>query len=351
MSDAAKFSPGQLHSVPLAPGVALDFRYIPPTGDAGFRMGSRYEEAGTDWPQKTEQPIHRVRIAHGFWLGETPVTQAQFALWAQTHEPEHKNAFPDHDDHPAENMDWRQAVRCCDWLTKRMHAEKQFPAGTSLACLPTEAEWEYACRASTDTDYFTGDGEAALAEVGRFDEPYAAGTRPVRLGAKNVWGLHDLHGHVWQWCHDVWGEETYKPRPIYRRHVDGDGDPGAAERSADHATLARWKAMLENRRQRVMCGGSWVDSPGLCRSAYRDWSGPGGRNGILGFRLCLAPGPTEPKEKPEQEEAEAARGAGDGGRGTSPESRATRATGAGVKKPALPDLAKARLPRRPKNFP
>lgn len=131
------FTPGKLHSVLLAPSVALDFRYIPPTDNAGFCMGSRHEESGSDWSQRTEQPVHRVKIAPGFWLGETPVTQAQFALWTTEYDSGNKNRFPEQLNHPAENLTWRQAVRFCSWITKRMLLEKSFPAGVNLACLPT----------------------------------------------------------------------------------------------------------------------------------------------------------------------------------------------------------------------
>ncbi len=121
-------------------GVDMAFRLIP----AGrFRMGSR----GYD---STEEPVHEVVIPEPFWMAETPVTQAQFALWTQADEIDHKNHFAGHPDHPAENMDWRQAVSFCDWLTRTKRAD--FPDGFRLACLPTEAEWEYACRAGTETE-------------------------------------------------------------------------------------------------------------------------------------------------------------------------------------------------------
>ncbi len=142
---------GDLRVMKLAPGVTMNFRYIPPTGPEGFRMGNRYDE---DWAQTTEQPIHRVRIAQGFWLGETPVTRAQFAVWTAAVGEKHGNRLTSEDggllrDHPAGNLDWRQVVRFCVWLTQGMRSSRKLPAGVSLACLPTEAEWEYACRAGT----------------------------------------------------------------------------------------------------------------------------------------------------------------------------------------------------------
>ena len=157
--------------------VEMAFRLIP----AGvFRMGGRGYYAH-------EEPIHQVRIVEPFWMAETPVTQAQFALWTRAESIEHENRFKDRPDHPAESMDWRQAVSYCDWLTRTQGAV--FPAGFHLACLPTEAEWEYACRAGTETEYYTGDGEAALAEAGWFGEDWRVGaTHPVRQKAPN--GFH-----------------------------------------------------------------------------------------------------------------------------------------------------------------
>jgi formylglycine-generating enzyme required for sulfatase activity len=133
--------------------VEMAFRLIKrPLG--GFRKGSRGH-----YPD--EEPVHRVEIGHDYWLGETPVTQAQFALWTRDHEPEHKNEFEDQPEYPAESMDWWQAVRYCEWLTQEM--SEQFPDRMNLVCLPTEAEWEWACRAGSDTRFHTGDGDAALA--------------------------------------------------------------------------------------------------------------------------------------------------------------------------------------------
>ena len=223
-----------------------------------------------------------------------------------------------------------------------------------------EAEWEYACRAGTDTDYYTGDGGAALAEVGGWNKAVHRGTRSVRLDVKNAWGLHDLYGHVWQWCHDSWEDDGAAPRPVFRRQVDGDGDPGAVERWADYATPARWEALLENGRRRVLRGGSWVSSPWGCRSAYRGRGGAGNRDWGRGFRLCLASGPatastsvSEPVEPMEKVRIRPVAG-GDMARGVDAGNASVennRHPGSGRENHDRTDLAAVRLPRRPKNFP
>ena len=170
----------------LAGDVEMAFRFIPPTGKRGFRMGSR--DAPEDRMRAHEQPVHRVRIPDGFWLGETPVTQAQFAAGTRAERIEHKNAFPGRPEHPAENMTWSQAIEYCAWLTQAEAGD--FPPGQWLACLPTEAEWEYACRAETESDYYTDDGEAALDETGWYNVNSGDQTHAVREKTKrpNVWG-------------------------------------------------------------------------------------------------------------------------------------------------------------------
>ena len=124
-------------------GLEMTFRLIPA---GSFRMGSRgYDER--------EEPVHRVLISEPFWLAETPVTQSQFALWTRSAKIEHENHFKGHPDHPAEKLNWEEATVFCAWLTREKSGE--FPEGFTLARLPTEAEWEYACRAGTSQSKFS----------------------------------------------------------------------------------------------------------------------------------------------------------------------------------------------------
>jgi formylglycine-generating enzyme required for sulfatase activity len=307
----------------LPGGTEMAFRLIPARR---FRMGSRGFSPN-------EEPCHGVTICRPFWMAETPVTQAQFAEWTQAEATDHRNEWGgrDREEHPAASMDWRRANAFCDWMTRVVPQEpaNKMPAGYRLFCLPTEAEWEYACRAGTETAFHTGDGEAALAEAGRFGLDWKDGTRPVRLGAKNRWGLYDLHGHVWQWCHDVDDSDAYRQR------WDGGADVGARIRNADWAAGLSALNDPTDARNRVLRGGSWGDDAWYCRSACRIGGRPGEPYGNHGFRVCLVRGPAAEGGAREQNElAKAAQGTGVGGQGTGPETDGTEAAGAEVDLPS-----------------
>ena len=242
--------------IELAPLVRMAFRLITP---GSFLMGSRGEH-------EDEEPMHRGKITKAFWLGETSVTQEQFAAWTESEGVEHKNLFAGKADHPAESMDWFHATAFCRWLS----SSGILPADC-MACLPTEAEWEYACRAGTDTEYYTGDGAEALAEAGWFAEDWDAGsTHPVGLKQPNAFGLFDMHGNAWDWCHDVFDERAYCSR------VDGAHDPGWAIRTEDYRN-ERGFERSENNPRRVLRGGSWFGTAWDCRSANRGRVEPGRR--------------------------------------------------------------------------
>ena len=285
--------------IELAPTVRMPFRLIP-AGE--FRMGQRCELGD-------EEPVHRVRIPEPFWMAQTPVTQEQFAAWTQAAHMEHENEFKERATNPAENMDWHQARAFCRWLTDNLRA--QFPEGFRLATLPTEAQWEYACRARTETEYHTGDGEAALVEAGWFGEEWDSGsTHPVAMKAPNAFDLHDMHGNVWEWCADVWDANAY------RKRVDGwvarEWNLSDAGQDAERDS--------EKNPQRVLRGGSWDYSASNCRSAIRNlnWAGIGSR--CFGFRPVLVPGLVVQPERGAPGKGTAEPATGDRGRGTSPES-------------------------------
>ncbi len=238
----------------LPGGVEMSVQPIP-AGE--FRMGSRgYDD--------DEEPVHRVRITKAYYLGTYPVTQEQFAVFR----PEHENRFADRPIHPAESMTWHDAVAFCEWLTES--CADSMPHD-HMAVLPSEAQWEYACRARIETEYHSGDGESALAEVGWYDGNSEDSTQSVGLLWANAYGLYDMHGNVDEWCRDAWDADAYK------RRVDGVCDP-FTDSGDDDAV-------------RVVRGGSWFREPRYCRAASRYWWRPSFRFRNLGFRVCLVSGP------------------------------------------------------------
>ena len=243
----------------------MHFQKIPA---GSFRMGSRGEYAG-------EEPIHEVSIPEDFYLGTFPVTQAQYRVMARAClddlkkikrnrgiDPSHfKGAF-----RPVETVGWQEA----GVIAQLLNELEILPVGY-FASLPTEAYWEYACKAGSDTEYANGDGEACLSEMGWFSGNAGGQTHPVGSKIPNHWNLYDCHGNVDEWCRDLWNESKYR--------LMVDGDYVSEEEDLDHQA------------DRVLRGGSWDSSAWFCRSAFRDWFEPGLRNWLIGFRLGLFPGP------------------------------------------------------------
>ena len=297
---------------PGADGQAMEMflRKIPGTGPEGFRMGSR-------GGHQDEEPIHRVAIETDFYLGTFVVTQEQWAaVWPEIEGlygkkgPWEKSPGASPSGHkgsgllPVEQVSWYDAMAFCDWLTRHhpIVGGKCPLDGDWRFCLPTESEWEYACRGGReglgrDTEYWNGDGEAALREVGWFGDNSGGRTHPVTEGVipgsveDHPLGLFGLHGNVWEWCHDEWDGGAY------RGHVNGDGDRAVEHRLevlralAAGGPAALTAPLLPDDRLRVVRGGAWDFAAGGCRSAYRSWSWPVGRYGRLGFRVCLVRGP------------------------------------------------------------
>jgi formylglycine-generating enzyme required for sulfatase activity len=214
-----------------------------------------------------EKPQHEVRITRPFYLGVHEVTQGQYqAVMGQN--PSH---FKGSDDLPVERVSWLDAVRFCNKLSEREGRKSCYRiegyavtiAGGDGYRLPTEAEWEYACRAGTTTRFSFGDDENALGQYAWYSANASRQTHPVGEKPPNGFGLYDMHGNVWEWCWDGYDPGYYKRSPA----VDPPG-PGAAP-------------------ARVLRGGGWIDVPRHARSAYRFRNVPGNRNDDLGFRLAL----------------------------------------------------------------
>jgi formylglycine-generating enzyme required for sulfatase activity len=218
----------------------MKFAWIPP---GEFQMGCDLYEA--------ETPAHKVSITHGFYLAAVPVTQAQWQAVMDSNPSQFKG-----DDRPVENVSWDDCQTFCQKLGRL--------TGKRLR-LPTEAEWEYACRAGAATDYYNGDGEQALGEVGWFINNSDSQTHPVGRKTPNAWGLFDMHGNVWQWCEDWYGP-----------YADlGATDPVRLKKDAENARIVR--------------GGAWSYDAWGCRAACRFWYAPWLPSPIIGVRLAASP--------------------------------------------------------------
>ena len=213
-----------------------------------------------------EQPAHSVRLGQAFYLGVHEVTQDQHrAVMGDS-----PSGFNGSDDLPVGNVSWLDAVKFCIKLSER---EKRTPfyridgfkvtvAGGNGYRLPTEAEWEYACRAKSRTLYPFGDDANELGEFAWFDGNSESKTHPVGQKLPNAWGLYDMLGNLLEWCADGYDEKYYAFSP----RADPPGASGAS--------------------YRVIRGGSWFNAPWLCSPASRFWHRPDYRRGNLGFRLA-----------------------------------------------------------------
>jgi formylglycine-generating enzyme required for sulfatase activity len=230
-----------------------------------FEMGSpETEEGRLPWEQ-----LHSVRLTQAFWMAETEVTQGQ---WLLVMKAEPRGGFQSTNrgaEVAADNMDWTEAMDFCRRLTEREREAGLLPEAFEYT-LPTEAQWEYVCRAGTRTAYSFGDdvskfGQYAVYEGSR-DGPYAHRVKRLK---PNPWGFYDMHGNVWEWCLDEVDWSSGGQSDTYR---DGIQDP-----------------LAQGGPRRVLRGGGWFNSSTLCRSARRGASDPSDANGSLGFRPVLAP--------------------------------------------------------------
>ncbi len=229
--------------------IQISFVQIP----AGvFQMGRKGYTAGN-------APEHPVRITRAFLLATTPVTNAQYELFLQANAGFRKPALWDdrrfnQPQQPVVGVSWDDAVAYCSWAGGR---------------LPTEAEWEYACRAGSSGDFCFGDQQEQLPEYAWFRDNSGGTTQPVGLKLPNAWGLQDVHGNVWEWCADWYAEDWYSKSPA--------DDPEGPRQG----------------KSRVLRGGSWYDYSGDCSAWFRSFFTPGLRDLGIGFRLArtLPPDP------------------------------------------------------------
>jgi formylglycine-generating enzyme required for sulfatase activity len=210
-----------------------------------FMMGSPSNEPGRD----NDERQHRVTISKPFYMQTTEVTQGQWREVMRNNPSHFKNCG---DDCPVEEVSWNDVQQFVRKLNQREGANKYR--------LPTEAEWEYACRAGNTTKFCFGDSDGQLGEYAWYNSNSSWETHSVGQKKPNAWGFYDMHGNVWEWCQDWKGDYP-------SGHVT---DPTG----------------LSSGSYRVDRGGSWGSYAGGCRSADRSSYDPGGRFGSLGFRLA-----------------------------------------------------------------
>jgi formylglycine-generating enzyme required for sulfatase activity len=259
-----KKSQAQYFTEDLGSDIGLDMILIQ---GGTFLMGSPPDELERF---DSESPQHSVTVPT-FFMGRYPITQAQWRVVASLPQVNRKlNPDDSHfkgDNRPVDSMNWYDAVEFCDRLSQYTNRTYR---------LPTEAEWEYACRAGTTTPFHFG--ETITAELANYNATktygdgskgeYRRETTPVdHFGIANAFGLCDMHGNVWEWCLDHW-----------HSNYDGAPDNGSA-----------WLTDDEGAR-RVRRGGSWYRSPRNCRSASRDYNNPVSNRYSIGFRVvCELP--------------------------------------------------------------
>lgn len=232
-------------------------------------MGSPPDERG----RREDEAQVDVTLSRGFWAGTFEVTQGQ---WRRV-----VGAFPDRlpspafgegDDFPMYWVTFDQAESFCRVLTRRAHESGALPS-TWVVTLPTEAQWEYACRAGTTAA--SAFGPALTIKIANFDPDaetratrLSGGSRPVGSYPANAWGLHDMHGNVWEWCRDY-----------YHASLPGGTDPDLSDRLGVQNGDGSYS--------RVRRGGAWIEAEWACRSACRLRYEPHRNSDHIGFRVVV----------------------------------------------------------------
>ncbi len=233
---------GETRSFDLGSSVSLEMVWIP---GGTFSMGSPSSESGR---YDDEGPVHTVEL-DGFWMGKHKVTQEQYQAMMGNNPSRFQGAK-----NPVEMVSWEEVMGFCRKLAAR--------TGQPFT-LPTEAQWEYACRAGSQTRFHFGDSDSQLGDYAWYSNNSSSTTHPVGQKRPNQFGLSDMHGNVCEWCADWYGLYTSERQKNPTGPVSGS--------------------------RRVIRGGCWIRYPGDCRSASRSRISPGGPYNYLGFRVCLSP--------------------------------------------------------------
>jgi formylglycine-generating enzyme required for sulfatase activity len=244
-------SHGITRNFTIAPGVEMEFVWVPP---GTFRMGTVSKKHSAR-ERSDESPKHTVVIGTGFWMGKYEVTQEQWQAVMG--------------DNPARFKGPRRPVNRISWNDAKAFVEKlNATAGAGRFRLPTEAEWEFVCRAGTSRSFFGGEINTMGCENEDHLAPWAwycynsnDSTQPVGQKRPNAWGFHDMHGNVLEWCADYYGRSYYAESPTRDPQGPASG------------------------KTRILRGGGWDSRAWNCRSASRKYSGPKVRDNSHGFRV------------------------------------------------------------------
>lgn len=273
--------------------IGMKFRLIPP---GEFLMGSTPEEieaasisANPTWREnvKSEGPQHKVVLTKPIYVGMTEVTQAQFAQvmgatpsnFSATGEGAEEVANLETSNHPVEMVSWNDAAEFCERLSDREQLKPFYSRSDETVMslesdsgyrLPTEAEWEYACRAGTTTRFWGGDEDQHLIQSGHFGSNSGWRTHAAGELKTNPFGLADVHGNVWEWVQDTW-------------------DPAFYMRFQEKPAIDPYSSYSSTGR-RVARGGGWLTPLSDCRSSARGTDLPVARRNYIGFRVVLVPG-------------------------------------------------------------
>ncbi len=221
-----------------------------------FMMGSPESEEG----RRKDETQHEVTISKDYYLGVYEITQSEYQQVMNKNPSDFQGAEikGDSSRHPVDQVSWHDAVEFCKRLSELPEEKK---AGRVYR-LPTEAEWEHACRAGRKRAYSFGESSQSLGYYAWFFKNSDHRTHPVGQKKPNAWGLYDMHGNVWEWCSDWYGQ--YPKGAV--------SDPAGPKEGS----------------YRVYRGGSWNLVAAYCRSAFRYWFSPDYRNVFLGLRVALS---------------------------------------------------------------
>jgi formylglycine-generating enzyme required for sulfatase activity len=234
VADLAVAKAGDLRAVDLGAGIKLELRAIP---EGKFTMGS-----------PLDGPQHEVKLTGLFWLGRTEVTQGQWQSVMGTNPSNFRGK-----DLPVENVSYNDAALFC----RKLDAKTLLPTGWRFK-LPSEAQWEYACRAGTTAEDAGDVNPSAWYSANSGSKTHGVGTKNA-----NAWGLHDMRGNVWEWCADWYGAYP----------SEAQTNPSGPDEGA----------------YRVYRGGAWGDPSMRCRSTNRDKRAPDDIQGSIGFRVAVVP--------------------------------------------------------------